>query len=101
MAIAKPHSNALTANSEIVETESYRQLVKLSPERGALTAQQLVDEIYRIKLLGNAPQVSVEVQDLGGGEFRINWSIPLNQLPVLEAEILLSAKRTDEFQASL
>lgn len=66
----------------------------LNPERSALMAQQLVNEIYRIKRLGKPPNISVEVKDLGGGEFNVNWNIPLNRLPALEAETNIKAAVT-------
>jgi hypothetical protein len=66
----------------------------LNPKRSALMAQELVNEIYRIKSLGKPPNISVEVTDRGGGEFTIGWNIPLNRLPALEVESNIKAAVT-------
>lgn len=58
----------------------------LNPERNALMAQQLVNEIYRIKKLGKPPKVQAYVTDLGEGQFNVTWNIRLNQLPAVEVE---------------
>lgn len=66
----------------------------LNPKRSALMAQQLVNEIYRIKRLGKPPKISVEVKDLGEGEFSVNCSVPLNRLPAVEVETNIKAAET-------
>ena len=66
----------------------------LNPKRSALMAQELVNEIYRIKSLGKPPTIAVEVIDRGGGEFAISWNIPLNRLPALEVESNIKAAVT-------
>ncbi|MCU1264552.1 MAG: hypothetical protein JWM21_870 [Acidobacteria bacterium] len=66
----------------------------LNPERSALMAQELVNEIYRIKFLGKPPKVQVEVRDLGQGDFKVNWNIPLNRLPALEGQTNIAAAVT-------
>src|SRR5689334_10552025 len=58
----------------------------LNPERNALMAQQLVNEIYRIKKLGKPPRVQAYVRDAGEGEFDVTWNIRLSELPAVEVE---------------
>jgi hypothetical protein len=57
-------------------------------------AQQLVNEIYRIKGLGKPPRVEAHVEDIGGGEFRVTWNLPLNQLPAVEIDTNIAAAGT-------
>lgn len=66
----------------------------LNPQRSALMAQLLVNEIYRIKKLGTPPQVSVSIRDLGEGDFNVDWNIRLNRLPALEADTNIKAAVT-------
>lgn len=54
-------------------------------------AQELVNAIYRIKRLGKPPKVSVEVNEIEDGHFRVDWNNPLNQLPAVEIEINIKA----------
>ncbi|HBB89499.1 MAG TPA: hypothetical protein DC047_17990 [Blastocatellia bacterium] len=66
----------------------------LNPERSALMAQELVNEIYRIKSMGKPPQVSVTVREVIDGHFLVEWNIPLNQLPAIELETNIKAAVT-------
>lgn len=66
----------------------------LNPERSALMAQELVNEIYRIKGFGKPPKLSVEIKELGDGQFMVGWNIPLNRLPALETETNIKAAVT-------
>jgi|GEM_PF-2942187 hypothetical protein len=63
----------------------------LNSDRSALMAQELVNAIYRIKRLGKPPKVSVEVNEIEDGRFRVDWNNPLNQLPAVEIEINIKA----------
>lgn len=65
----------------------------LNPERNALIAQQLVNEIYRIRRLGKAPKVSVNIRASDGGH-EIRWNIPLHRLPAVETETNIAAAAT-------
>jgi hypothetical protein len=66
----------------------------LNPERSALMAQELVNEIYRIKSMGKPPKVSVNVREVIDGHFLVEWNIPLNQLPAVELETNIKAAVT-------
>jgi hypothetical protein len=66
----------------------------LNSDRSALMSQELVNEIYRIKALGKPPKVSVEVNEIEHGQFRVGWNIPLNQLPAVEIETNINAAGT-------
>lgn len=65
----------------------------LDPERNALIAQQLVNEIYRIKKLGRAPRISVEIVANEEGH-EIRWNIPLHRLPAVEADTNIAGAAT-------
>lgn len=65
----------------------------LQPERNALIAQQIVNEIYRIKSLGKAPRVSVEIVR-EESTHQVRWNIPLDRLPALEADTNIKAAAT-------
>jgi hypothetical protein len=66
----------------------------LDPERNQLMAQQLVNEIYRIKRMGKAPKLKVTVNPSEDGTHEIRWSIPIDQLPALDAETNIKAAAT-------
>lgn len=66
----------------------------LNPERNALMAQQMVNEVYRIKKLGKPPKVQAQVQDLGEGRFNVSWNVKLNRLPALEVQSNIKAAAT-------
>jgi hypothetical protein len=66
----------------------------LNPDRSALMAQELVNEIYRAKRLGKPPQILVKIKNFGGGDFNVDWNFPLNRLPALEADTNIKAAVT-------
>jgi len=66
----------------------------LNPDRSALMAQELVNEIYRIKSMGKAPKISVEIKETADGQFIVSWNLPLNQLPAVERETRIRAAVT-------
>jgi hypothetical protein len=66
----------------------------LDPERNQLIAQELVNEIYRIKRMGKAPRLEVSVNSATNGTHEIRWSIPLDKLPALEAQTNIKAAAT-------
>lgn len=72
----------------------------LNPERSALLAQQLVNEIYRLKGLGKPPTIEVKVRNLGEGAFNIDWNYPLNRLPALEGQTNIKAAVTIPLSAA-
>ncbi len=66
----------------------------LNPDRSALMAQELVNEIYRIKSMGKPPKISVNVREVIDGHFLVEWNIPLNRLPAVELETNIKAAIT-------
>ncbi|HMH42958.1 MAG TPA: hypothetical protein VK557_05710 [Pyrinomonadaceae bacterium] len=66
----------------------------LNPERNELMAQQLVNEIYRIRRMGKPPKVKVTVNSSDDGTHEVRWNIPMDQLPALEAETNIKAAAT-------
>jgi hypothetical protein len=65
----------------------------LDPERNALIAQQLVNEVYRINRLGKPPKVRVEITPSGDGH-EVRWNIPLHLLPAVDMETNIAAAAT-------
>lgn len=63
----------------------------LNPERNELMAQQLVNEIYRLRGLGKAPKVKVAINSKEDGTHQVQWNIRLDQLPALDAEVKIKA----------
>jgi hypothetical protein len=63
----------------------------LNPERNELMAQQLVNEIYRLKRLGKAPRVKVTISSEEDGTHQVQWNIRMDQLPALDAEVTIKA----------
>jgi hypothetical protein len=65
----------------------------LNPKRSALMAQELVNEIYRIKSMGKAPEITVDIREGPEGSI-VSWNFPLNRLPVVEQETRIKAAIT-------
>lgn len=63
----------------------------LDPDRNELIAQQLVNEIYKLKGLGKAPTVKVSVNSKEDGTHQVKWNIRMDQLPALDAEVKIKA----------
>jgi len=61
----------------------------LNPDRNALMAQQLVNEIYRLKRLGKPPKVKVTVNSREDGTHQVQWNVPMDQLPALDKEVTI------------
>jgi hypothetical protein len=66
----------------------------LNPDRNELMAQQLINEIYKLKGLGKAPKVRVTINAKDDGTHEVHWNIPMDQLPALDAEVRIRAAAT-------
>jgi len=66
----------------------------LNPHRNELMAQQLVNEIYKLKGLGKAPKVRVKINPKDDGTHEVHWNIPMDQLPALDVEVRIRAAAT-------
>jgi hypothetical protein len=63
----------------------------LNPERNELMAQQLANEIYRLRGLGKAPKVKVTINSREDGTHQVQWNIRMDQLPALDSKVKIKA----------
>ena len=52
----------------------------VNPRRHEVIVQSFIDEVYRLKSLGQPPKVEITITPAADGFFQVNWNLDFNQL---------------------